>query len=133
LPACALTVARGGEGQNENIEELTIELDENLRRHRPRAGRVEEDVARAREVQLLEQARRANNFVKTNIRLVQKQQVRRTQSVSGAASRQLVVPRRWGTRLCEWCKWSCLSTTGGTRLGVWSRPPAQTGPRGSRA
>ena len=53
MPACALTVARGGEGQNENIEELTIELDENLRRHRPRAGRVEEDVARAREVQLL--------------------------------------------------------------------------------
>jgi hypothetical protein len=61
--------------QTENIEELTIELDENLRRHRPRAGRVEEDVARAREVQLLEQARRANNFIKTNIRLVQKQQV----------------------------------------------------------
>jgi hypothetical protein len=30
--------------------------------------------------------------------------------VSGAASRQLVVPHRWGTRLGVWCKWSCLST-----------------------
>jgi hypothetical protein len=44
--------------------------------------------------------------------------------VSGAASRQLVVPHRWGTRLGVWCKWSCLSTAGGThrwgtRLGVW--------------
>jgi hypothetical protein len=34
--------------------------------------------------------------------------------VSGAASRQLVVPHRWGTRLRVWCKWSCLSTAGGT-------------------
>jgi hypothetical protein len=34
--------------------------------------------------------------------------------VSGAASRQLVVPHRWGTRLGVWCKWSCLSTAGGT-------------------
>jgi hypothetical protein len=32
-------------------------------------------------------------------------------------------------------KRSCLSTAGGTRLGVWSRPPAQADPlaRGSRA
>jgi hypothetical protein len=25
-----------------------------------------------------------------------------------------VVPHRWGTRLGVWCKWSCLSTAGGT-------------------
>jgi hypothetical protein len=54
--------------------------------------------------------------------------------VSGAASRQLVVPHRWGIRLGVWCKWSCLSTAGGspplgTRLCVWSRPPAQSDPR----
>jgi hypothetical protein len=35
-------------------------------------------------------------------------------SVSGAASRQLAVPHRWGTRLGVWCKWSSLSTAGGT-------------------
>lgn len=48
----------------ENIEDLTMELDANLRQHRPRAGRVEEDLARAREVELLEQQRRANNFIR---------------------------------------------------------------------
>jgi hypothetical protein len=34
--------------------------------------------------------------------------------VGGAASRQLVVSHRWGTRLGVWCRWSCLSTAGGT-------------------
>jgi hypothetical protein len=34
--------------------------------------------------------------------------------VSRAASRQLVVPHHWGTRLGVWCKWSGLSTAGGT-------------------
>jgi hypothetical protein len=34
--------------------------------------------------------------------------------VSGAASRQLVVLHRGGTWLGVWCKWSCLSTAGGT-------------------
>jgi hypothetical protein len=51
--------------------------------------------------------------------------------VNGAASLQLVVLHRWGTRLGVWCEWSCLSAAGGapavgyTRLGVWSRPPTQ--------
>jgi hypothetical protein len=34
--------------------------------------------------------------------------------VNGAASRQLVVSHRWGTRLGVWCKWSGLSTAGGS-------------------
>jgi hypothetical protein len=34
--------------------------------------------------------------------------------VSEAASRQLVVPHCWATRLGVWCKWSGLSTAGGT-------------------
>jgi hypothetical protein len=38
------------------------------------------------------------------------------------------------TRLGVWCKWSRLSTAGGapprlvSRLGVWTRPPAQADP-----
>ena len=36
--------------------------------------------------------------------------------VSGTTSRSLEAPRRWGTRLGVWCKWSCLSTAGGTPL-----------------
>jgi hypothetical protein len=34
--------------------------------------------------------------------------------VSGAVSRQLVVPHRWGTRLGVWCKWSFVSAAGGS-------------------
>jgi hypothetical protein len=41
--------------------------------------------------------------------------------VSGAASRQLVVPHRWGTRLGVWCKCSCRELP----LGSWWYPTAE--------
>ncbi|KAK3270960.1 hypothetical protein CYMTET_20674, partial [Cymbomonas tetramitiformis] len=55
-------------------QELTEELEACLRAHRPRAGHVEEDLQRAREVELLEQVRRADNFLKGITRSIIAQQ-----------------------------------------------------------
>lgn len=46
------------------VEDLTDELDENLRRHRPRAGRLEEENRRGRALQLIEQHRRFDRFLR---------------------------------------------------------------------
>ena len=49
-------------------EDLTDELDESLRRHRPRAGRLEEENRRDRSLQLMEQSRRFNRFLRGAVR-----------------------------------------------------------------
>eukprot|EP00232_Nephroselmis_pyriformis_P010039 CAMPEP_0182902436 /NCGR_PEP_ID=MMETSP0034_2-20130328/30461_1 /TAXON_ID=156128 /ORGANISM="Nephroselmis pyriformis, Strain CCMP717" /LENGTH=1432 /DNA_ID=CAMNT_0025037103 /DNA_START=83 /DNA_END=4378 /DNA_ORIENTATION=- len=70
-------------------ENLTAELDTSLRRHRPRAGRIEEEVRLSRSIELVEQERRHNRHMRSLARAFKGQQAQYDADLAAAREEML--------------------------------------------